>query len=260
MRMLKRLFFFFILTVIFSCRIINPSLMFKTGDKYPYATLKDTINPEYKIEPDDRFTFSLYTNEGYKLIDLTNLGGSSNNTSSGVSTGASSNIIEYTVDKDGNSRLPLLDKVMVKDKTVPEAEKLLEEKYSVFYKSPFVKLKVINKRVLVFPGEGGAGSVVNLINDNTTLIEALALAGGIRTTGKAYNIKLIRGSLSNPKIFHIDLSTVDGMKSGDIVMQANDIIYVEPVRNTSQGILAQISPVVAIFTTVLLVYQISRGK
>ena len=260
MQMLKKILFFFILSFIFSCRIINPSLMFKTGDKYPYATIKDTINPEYKIEPDDRFTFSLYTNEGYKLIDLTNLGGNTNNSSSSAASSTNSNVIEYSVDKDGNARLPQLDKVNVKDKTVPEAEKLLEDKYSVYYRAPFVKIKIINKRVLVFPGEGGAGSVVNLTNDNTTLIEALALAGGIRFTGKAYNIKLIRGNLSNPQIYHIDLSTVDGMKSGDIIMQANDIIYVEPVRNTSQGVLAQITPVVAIITTVLLVYQISRGK
>src|ERR1035437_135894 len=259
MQMLKNLLFIFILSFTFSCRILNPSLMFKTGDKYTYESLKDTLNPEYKIEPDDRFIFNLYTNEGYKIIDFTNLGGSLNNSNAGVSQNTSSSLIEYSVDKDGNARLPQLDKVFVKDKTVSDLEKLLEEKYSVYYRSPFVKLKIINKRVLVFPGEGGAGFVINLVNDNTTLIEALAMAGGIRTTGKAYNIKLIRGGLSNPKVYHIDLSTIDVMKTGNIVLQANDIIYIEPVRNTSQGILTQISPIIGIITAALLVYQISRG-
>ena len=257
--MFKRLIFFFILTLIFSCRIINPSLMFKTDKKFQYASLTDTIIPEYKIEPDDRFTFTLYTNEGYKIIDLATLGGTTG-TTGGMGQGTATTMLEYSVDKEGNARLPQLDKVYLKDKTVPEAEKLLEEKYSVYYRSPFVKLKVVNKRVLIFPGEGGAGSVVYLVNDNTTLIEALAMSGGIRVTGKAYNIKLIRGGIGNPKIFLIDLSTIEGMKYADIVMQANDIIYVEPVRNTSQGILSQIAPVVAIVTTLLLVYQISRGK
>jgi hypothetical protein len=48
------------------------------------------------------------------------------------------------------------------------------------------------------------------------------------------------------------------MKSGDMVMQANDIIYVEPIRNTSNGILAQLSPVVGIITAILLIYQVTK--
>jgi polysaccharide export outer membrane protein len=264
MQMLKKLIFFFILISIISCnRIINPSLMFKTGDNYQYASLQDTIVPEYKIEPNDRFTFTLYTNEGYKIIDLATLGGSSpgNNaggTTSGTASGSSS--IEYSVDRDGNARLPQLEKVYIKDYTVPEAEKMLEEKYSEYYIVPFVKIKITNKRVLIFPGEGGEGSVITLLNDNTSLIEALAMAGGIRSTGKAFNIKLIRGGIANPKIFHIDLSTIEGMKYADIVMQANDIIYVEPVKNTTSGILTQISPLLGILTAALSVYQISKGK
>jgi len=114
--------------------------------------------------------------------------------------------------------------------------------------------------VIIFPGSGGAGISLTLVNDNTSLLEALALAGGIQQTGKAFRIKLIRGGLTNPQIYLVDLSTIDAMKSGDIVLQANDIIYVEPVRNTSQGVLAQISPIVGIITALLLVYQISKTK
>ena len=217
----------------------------------------DTIVPEYKLSPNDRFTFLVSTNEGYKLIDYaTNINSSTNNSMASGNSG--SNLMEYNLDKDGNVKLPILGNVLLKGKTLTEAEKLLEEKYSEIYKYPFIKLRVINKRVMVFPGEGGTGITLTLQNDNTSLIEALALAGGIRTTGKAFRIKLIRGSLTNPQIYLIDFSTVESMKSGDIVLQANDIIYVEPVRNTSQGILAQISPVIGIITAILLVYQITK--
>jgi polysaccharide export outer membrane protein len=241
--------------------MLNPSLMFKTPDGYKYSTARDTIVPEYKISPNDRFTFNLATNDGYKLIDFGIQAGSGTSTgSAGGGTGGvgGSTTMTYLVDKDGYAKLPILDKVLMQGKTVPEAEKFLEDLYSEDYISPFIYLKITNKRVLVFPGEGGVGQTVNLENDNTSLLEALAIAGGIRPTGKAFRIKLIRGSLSNPQIFLIDFSTVESMKSGDMVMQANDIIYVEPIRNTSNGILAQLSPVVGIITAILLIYQVTK--
>ena len=236
--------------------------MFKTGADYKYATLKDTIVPEYKMSPNDRFTMMISTNNGYKLIDYASQvsGAVTGSTSGGSGGAATSNLQEYSLDRNGNVRLPILGEVYLKDKTIAEAEKLLENKFSEYYKFPFIQLKVINRRVLIFPGEGGAGSSLVLQNDNTTLLEALATSGGVRPTGKAFRIKLIRGTLSNPQVFLIDFSTVEAMKSGDIVLQANDIIYVEPIRNTSQGILAQISPVIGIITALLLVYQITKTK
>jgi polysaccharide export outer membrane protein len=103
---------------------------------------------------------------------------------------------------------------------------------------------------------GGSGTVVTLKNENTTLIEALALAGGITETGKAYKIKLIRGDSRNPQVQLIDLSTIEGMKQSNMLLQANDIIYVEPVPRISNAILSQITPIVGILTSMLLIYNI----
>ena len=118
--------------------------------------------------------------------------------------------------------------------TLREAGLYLEEAYSEYLNNPMVRLQVMNKRVTIFPGgSGGSAKVINLVNNNTTLIEALALAGGIND-GKAYKIKLIRGDLKNPTIYQIDLSTVEGLKQADLVLQANDIIYVEPAKVLTQ--------------------------
>ena len=113
-----------------------------------------------------------------------------------------------------------------------------------------------DRRVMVFPGTGGSGTVVTLENENTTLIEALALAGGITETGKSNVIKLIRGDSRNPQVHLIDLSTVEGMTKSNMLLQANDIIYVEPVKRVSQNILAELAPIVGIVTSLLLLYEI----
>ncbi len=232
------------------CRTLNPSVMFKTDDNYQYTQDQTIANKEYKIAPNDILGLSVYTNDGFKLIDLTT---SALATASGQ---GNMSVIQYTVDNAGDVKLPIIGQVTIRDFTISEAEKMLEEKYSAYYNKPFVVLKVLNRRVLVFPGSGGSGRVVTLENENTSLIEALALAGGITETGKAYKIKLIRGDHRNPQVQLIDLSTVDGMRQSNLQLQANDIIYVEPVPRISQQVLNQIAPVIGVITSILLIYDI----
>jgi polysaccharide export outer membrane protein len=105
---------------------------------------------------------------------------------------------------------------------------MLEERYKEFYVDPFVKVFVQNKRVIIFPGSDGTARVLTLSNQNTTLLEAIALAGGISGSAKANRVKLIRRTDAEPLVFLIDLSTIEGMKQGNIVLQGNDIIYVQP--------------------------------
>jgi len=149
-------------------------------------------------------------------------------------------------------KLPIIGRTKLAGLTIREAELMLEEKYAEFYNKPFVMLNVTNRRVIVFPGTGSDASVINLTNNNTTLLEALALAGGI-STGKANRIKLIRGDIKDPQVYLIDLSTIEGMTQANMVIQANDIIYVEPVLKFTRTILAELNPIIGILTSIFLI-------
>lgn len=255
--MTKRILLFLTLALTFSSCNINPSVMFKVPKDYNYAVDQTIGNVEYRIAPNDIIGFAIYTNDGFKLVDLTT---SAESVISRVQSGSGNQnaSTQFLVEPDGMVKLPIIGKVKLMGLTVREAEKQLEQQYATFYNKPFVMIRVTNRRVLVFPGTGGAGRVVNLDNENTTLVEALALAGGITTTGKAWKVKLIRGDLRNPKVMLIDLSTIEGVKNSNMLLQANDIIYVEPVPRFSQEILAQIAPIVSIITSVALIYNIAK--
>jgi polysaccharide biosynthesis/export protein len=243
------------------CGTLNPSIMFQTDSNYPYNTQQTIANIEYRISPNDVLAVSVYTNDGFKLIDVTTNTSSLNDLT--TSSGNSSSGNQFIVDIDGYVKLPIIGRTKILGMTSREADKMLEQQYAVYYTKPFVTVRVTNRRVLVFPGEGGAGKVVILTNENTTLIEALALAGGISTNGKANKVKLIRGDYRNPMVQLVDLSTVEGMKQTNMLLQANDIIYVEPTKRISQGILAQITPFVGIISglvSVYLAYDIIKNR
>jgi polysaccharide export outer membrane protein len=113
-------------------------------------------------------------------------------------------------------------------------------------------LNVSNRRVIVFPGDPGTAKVIPLVNNNTTLIEALALAGGLTEDGKAKQVKLIRGDPAKPQIYLINLYTIEGIKDGNTILQANDIIYVTPQRRPTLTLLERVTPVLSGISTILL--------
>jgi polysaccharide export outer membrane protein len=133
--------------------------------------------------------------------------------------------------------VPLLGRLKVVGLTIRQAETMIKDMLSKYYNTPYIDLRVTNRRFMVFIG-GNNAHVVNMLNDRTTLIEAIALSGGISPLSKAYNIKLIRGGLNNPTVYKIDLSTIEGARlGGSMIIQANDIIYVEPTtRNFDQAL------------------------
>ena len=70
------------------------------------------------------------------------------------------------------------------------------------------------------------GQVIPLDNPNLRLTEVLALGKGLDNNAQAQNIRILR----NDDVYLIDLSTIEGYKEGDILIQPGDIIYVEPIR------------------------------
>lgn len=226
-----------------SCRFLNPQVMFKTPKDYPYVvdTAKSNVS-EYIISPGDRIEMHFFTIDGFKLVDVTNSVGS-----------AGTEAINYLVEKDSLVKLPILGSVLLGGKPIQLAEKELERLYSKYYINPFIQLKIINRHAYVFFADGGRGATVNIINDNTSIIEVIALAGGLTDNSKAWRIKVLRGDLHNPSVRIIDMSTLEGTMASDLTVRSNDIIYIEATPNYKIKVLAQLTPFISIITSVLLI-------
>lgn len=253
--MKKILFPIIILSVFISACNYNSSIMLKTGKEFKYADIPKDENPQYRISPNDIIEFRIYSNDGFKMIDIITSAGD------GRAVNTIQQGIQYLVEQDGLVKLPTIGRVKLSGMTLREAEMELEKLYSEYYIKPFVLLSVANKRVIVFPGSPGDAKVIKLENNNTTLIEALALAGGISEIGKAKRIKIIRRNLPEPQVYLIDLSTIEGIKQADLILQANDIIYVEPTRFTrvSREVLRDVATILSLITSSLIAIRFLQG-
>ena len=227
---------------IYACNV-NPSIMMRAKKDYKYDTNIADSTTEYRIRPSDMLDFQLYTNEGTRLIDLTALSNAENRL---MGTTTTDLLVEY----DGNCKFPVIGRLNLKDKTIKEAVVMLQDEFSKYYIKPFVLLKVTNRRVTVFTGIGKA-QVVPLNNQYTTIFEVLGAAGGLLKESKAHKIKLIRGDLKNPKVYLFNFKNIEGIKDADFVMQANDIIYVEPRKNVLSEAVRDVAPIISLITSTL---------
>lgn len=245
-----------ILSILFflsSCSV-NSDLMFKTPKDYEYDEPVTITDEEYRLSANDIITFYLYTNDGFMIIDLQSMGGmGGSNNNARVNNRIE---VKYIIEDDGFVKLPTLRRVKLGGLTVDEAEDFLEKEYSRDYIDPFVILRVLNRRVIVSTGQGGRSSVVELNNINTRLIEALALAGGIDDRGKAKEIKLIRELGDSTEVYKFDLSKIEGIEGANMIVQANDIIYVEPTPQIASELLKDLVPILTLFTSLVAAYAL----
>lgn len=248
------------------------------------AKLRKAVNRtarNYLIHPNDLLSIQVVTNKGERIIDpngelnqgtpstggvgpaRTTGGTSSGQRSTGQGTGSSTTRPDYLVQADGTVKLPLLDKrVSVVGLTLLQVDSLLQLRYNKYYEETFVKTAVSNNRVIILGAPGGL--VVPLTNDNMNLLEVLALAGGTdggltnsgttssftKYGGRVDNIRIIRGDLQNPQVQFVDLHTIEGMRRGQLQVEPNDIIYIEPVRRPFLEGLTDAAPVFSLVGTV----------
>jgi polysaccharide export outer membrane protein len=246
MRFLKYLLFLPLLIWFSSCKVFRSNLMLKTSKDYAYDKIADSLSKQdYKIDANDIINVRIFSNDGFKIVDLA----TSNQISRFIE-------LDYVVNMDGTVKLPLIGRIKLAGMSVREATEFLEQVYSDYYVKPFVFMSVINKRVIVFPGNGGTAKVLNLTNNNTTVIEALALTGGIAEDGKAYKVKLIRNQGDKPKVYLMDLSKIEGIAVGNTVVLAHDIIYVEPRYRFARTLVSEITPIVSLISSTFLLYTL----
>ncbi|MEP4534480.1 MAG: polysaccharide biosynthesis/export family protein [Cyclobacteriaceae bacterium] len=251
-----------ILSLLFmtSCQVYKRDIMFRLDENFSESNINATVDQverNYKLQPDDLIQVDVFTNDGERLMDPNfEFGGQVT-----VQATQFKERFQYLIQTDGFVKLPMIGKKKISGLTIDEAEELLEQVYNDSYVDSFVKIRMLNRRVVVFGEQGG--QVIPIENENTNLVEILALYGGLSLGSNAANVRVIRGDLSDPEVFAVDLSTISGMQKSIIDVEAGDIIYVEPWRRPWLQSIRDASPVfgfvTSVTTLVILIVSLS-GK
>ncbi|MHA7131845.1 polysaccharide biosynthesis/export family protein [Algoriphagus namhaensis] len=160
----------------------------------------------------------------------------------------------YTVDNNGNIRLPIVGEVNVENKTIDEARVAIEERLKAFVKTElYVKVKLGGIRYSALGEFRRPGKFV-VLQDRMTIFEAIANAGDLSPVAKRDEILLIRQYPNGTKLHKIDLLDRHIVESPFYFIQPNDQIYAEPMKvreigageNAAQSIALVISAITAL--------------
>jgi polysaccharide export outer membrane protein len=235
-----------------SCKYFFPNYLFRETKDFYYYEMTDLKQQEHVVMHGDFITFNVTPQKGLQLVDWATQGGGQNMMM--MNQGLSA---QYFVRDDGTVDLPVLGDVVVAGMKRLEVERMLKEKYASVFVDPFLIVTVSNRRAFVFAGLGRA-QVIPLPRENTSLAELLALSGGITENAKSNKIRVIRGDYENPTIKKVDLSTINGLKDAGMIIQANDLVVIEPVTRAAPALLRELTPYLGLVTTALTLVLLFR--
>ncbi len=181
-----------------------------------------------------------------------------------TTSGASVQASGYLVDSSGSIQFPILGNVKALGLTTNElrlklTDTLLQRKLLV---DPIVSIRMLNFKVTVL-GEVSHPTVVNVLNEKITLLEALGLAGDITIYGKKDHVMVIREEDGIKNIKYLDLNSSEVFTSQYYYLKSNDIVYVEPTkaRINSSSQTTQLAPIVISLLSfgAILVTQLLRN-
>jgi polysaccharide biosynthesis/export protein len=251
-KILHALLLAFMTSLMIGCGI-NSNVMFKTpkGGDFQYDSIPLRPVEDYRLSPDDKITFTLSPNNGEKLVE--SISGTGDQLRQDL---RNSMITDYIIKSNGFVNLPIIGDVQLAGLTVKQSEDTLKKLYANQYQSPFIQLRVTNQRCIIFTGLGSDAQIVPIQNNNTTLMEVIALAGGIPARGQAKSIKLMRRVNGKREVYLIDLSTIEGLKYSDMIIQGNDYIYIEPNPELARGMVKELSPIVGLISSTFIILSV----
>jgi polysaccharide export outer membrane protein len=220
---MKKIFIGFILLGLFSSCLSKKQITYFQGEPVSKTEIYKLANQPYRLQINDVVSLDIKA-EDEAIVSL-------------FKTTAQGNSEGYSVDRHGNIRIPYLGEVNVLGYTEKEAREKIEQELTTYFKDSkalFVTLKLAGIRFTI-TGEVGSPGTKNLMQNQVTIVEAIANAGEIKDMGNRKEVLIIRKTLDGVQKYSLDLTDIAIFNSEHFYIQPNDVIYVSPLPQKTWG-------------------------
>lgn len=215
-----------------SCNLQKKIVYFQ--DAGQLEAIKMAEDCEVRISPNDRLKI-LVSSKDVELAAPFNSYVSYNALASSERFSSSANgdisVQTRTVAADGTLEMPIIGKVQCNGKTrtelALEIARLIRE--GNYIPDPSVNVQFVDMKITVM-GEVTRPGQYDIVNDEVSLLDALALAGDMTIYGVREEVAVIRKVNDKSMITYINLLSKDALSSPCYYLQPNDVIYVKPNR------------------------------
>jgi len=135
----------------------------------------------------------------------------------------------FLVEADGKIKIPYIGKVQAEGLSRLQLEDNLTELFKDYTKNPVVNVRFLNYNFSVM-GEVNNRGRFNMVNERTTILEAISIAGDITDLGKRENVLVVREVNGVRNFARVNLLSKELFNSPFYYLKTNDVVYVEPVK------------------------------
>lgn len=257
---LKHYFLILISGLLFSCTVKNNNQLFSS----PNDIVTDTISQVFVVN--DLGSDNIYKIKAQDQLLIRNL--QDKNFLAPILIENQQNLITseknqtFEVDATGTINIPLYGKVEVLGLTRREVREKLQKLFAKDQISPIIEVSVVNLKVTLL-GEFKTQGNFLMEQDNLTLIDIIAEAGGLTENADLKTCKIIRGDRSNPEIIYVNLHDIKSLASKKLLLQNNDLIVIQAqnsyvVAKKIQNFNNYLQPVLVLLNLGLLIFTITK--
>ena len=217
---MKSLYFALAVLLLASCSSMNNIVLFEKQIEDEQISLSKY--QKHKLQEGDILHVKVIgvQKESFEIFNL------ETNANNSQTTSANLFLNGFTIDSQGFIEIPTLGKISIKGLTIEEAKDKIQIEADNYLINSTVIVKHINFEITVL-GEVKNAGTYTVYKDNITILEALGLSGDLTDYANRKKIKLIRDN----QIIYIDLTKSETLYSENFVLKANDVLYIEPLRN-----------------------------
>lgn len=212
------------------------------------AALFENQHPIYRLQQGDVLNVSVKgANAEIAALFNSNNGGALGN----YNDPTSQYINGFSIDASGEILMPVVGRTVVKGLSVPEAEKLIQQKINNYLREATVIVKMVSFKITIL-GEVKKPGYYFVTNNQCNILEAIGIGGDLTNVGNRQRIKLIRQNGIGTEVILLDLTDANLIRSPYYYIQPNDVIFVEPLPGqTAKLNFTPTAAVIGIITSVI---------
>jgi polysaccharide export outer membrane protein len=169
----------------------------------------------------------------------------------------------FVLDGEGYLELPFVGKLKLAGLTVSQTETFIKEKLKGYFETPVVRVQLLNFHFTIL-GEVNQEGRYTSFNPNTTVIDALAMAGNLNDFADRSKLKVIRFKGDKANVFYVNALREDLLSQPGFFLQPNDLIIVPPLKARYakkyglQGYTTALSLITSTITLIVLIATLNK--
>jgi polysaccharide export outer membrane protein len=249
---------FYLIFGLTSCITNQQVVYFQSSDSLQVAQLPLVMPTVSKIEPNDilAVTVASFNQESNEILNFANTNALTMSSFPGQASGGSQGRqpLGYLVDSAGGIVIPFIGRQEVAGYTLDQSAENIRVEIEKYLKKPSVNVRFLNHKFTIM-GEVNKVGTYSLLDDRTTLLEAISTAGDLTIYGDRSTVTIVRKNESGSELAKINLLTREVFESPYYYLKNGDVIYVKPTKGkvtfTDQRV--QLIPIATGITTTLIV-------